>query len=210
MSIQSKEQLNIISWNGSANLFVTEPYDTAIDVIGNPNTATGGPFRIFLNPTQQNNRTENIEYPFLLTINDTNGFFTSSGLTIVPSNLDVNPIPSINGSTATQTIITQSSQILCQYVGNSNWLVYDPLLLTAGGHIGATGVQGPQGPTGIQGPQGPTGVQGPQGPQGEIGATGATGQQGPQGPQGFIGATGQQGPQGPQGEIGATGATISP
>ena len=176
----SKYVLNTIEWDGTANLELTDPNAAAIDVTGDPNAGLGGPYKLLLNPTQNSAADENIEYPFTLTINDPNGYFISSGLIVEPNSQDTGV--AINRSTSTgQTFTTASGKIVCEFLGNDEWIAYDPYLVTTAGPVGATGVQGPQGDigaTGIQGPQGETGATGVQGPQGDIGSTGVQGPQG--------------------------------
>ena len=84
MSEFSKINLNAVEWNGAGDLSVSRPEIAFVDVIGNPNGTIPNK-RIYLPSVQNTTRTANVEYPFILTINDANGFFTSAGLIISPS-----------------------------------------------------------------------------------------------------------------------------
>jgi len=123
----SKSTLNTVQWDGLSNLNILDPFIEAVEVTGDPNTAPGGPFGIFLNPTQQADRADNVEYPFQLTIDDSNGFFTTTGIRLTPNLVDTNPVPTINTLSGTVGVTTTSEKIICEYVGNSQWLAYDPL-----------------------------------------------------------------------------------
>ena len=57
----SKFELNTQEWDGSFDLQLTRPYMTAVDIIGDPNSGFGGPYKIFLNPTQNISADENVE-----------------------------------------------------------------------------------------------------------------------------------------------------
>ena len=110
MSNYSKIQLNAIQWNGVADLTITSPDILFVDITGNPTTGT--PRKLVLPETQNASREDNVEYLYTLTINDPNGFLTSSGLEIEPWAGSTGVV--INDSAAAQTFTTNSKTILCK------------------------------------------------------------------------------------------------
>jgi len=166
----SKYNFNVIEWDGVSDLELDNPYSAAVDVTGDPNAGIVAPRKLKLNVTQQPTEIQNVEFPFELTINDSNNYFTSTGLIIVPNSLDSGV--KINGITSQQSFTTRTGKLICKFLGNDEWIIYDPVRITDPGSTGAQGIQGMQGVQGIQGVQGFQGIQGFQGVQGIQGIQG--------------------------------------
>ena len=76
----------------------------AVTILADPNVKPGGPWTLFLPPTQSSDRWDRQEYPFRLTIYDPLEFLNpgssnySGGLRIKTATGDTGPVPTINGT----------------------------------------------------------------------------------------------------------------
>jgi hypothetical protein len=114
----SKKALNNFNWNGNSNLTLTtaDVFIGAITLTGDPNAGGGAQRILFLPPTQDADKDNNVEFGWRIVINDPDGFLTSTGLKISPNPNDTTPTPKINDTTVQQQITTDTGKIFCVYV----------------------------------------------------------------------------------------------
>ena len=147
MAQSSKPTLNAQIWDAaSGNFTINEPYIGLVKV--NTYPGAGSP-TLFLPTVQNSVERENLGFGQIIYVDDPNGFITvSQPLAIEQNPADTNVIINSGGAGSPIQIATTTKLLAIQYLGNNEFVVYDPVKLNTGG---------------------------PQGPQGATGATGATG-----------------------------------
>ena len=108
----SKETLNVIDWDGVGDIEID---DYGPQVTGLTYTSVSGTLNeLFLPVVSATNRAENVEYPYLLTINDPNFVFDTVPVRIRQSLNDAATLY-INGSQTQQTFTSSSGKLTCEF-----------------------------------------------------------------------------------------------